>query len=128
MSTTLHGVIGLSGAAFKAGGFSGITEQIVRLEMPDTFKGEGIRKSKKDLEMLLKMLSDHPEDSAELFDAVLQNRLPEATKIGDRLGLSEHKFIAKGGGLGWVVAVMVAVAVFVMAASAAEDNKTKKQQ
>jgi hypothetical protein len=121
MSETLHGVIGLSGAAFRAGRFSGITEQSFRLEMPNTFKGEGIQKSTKDLEMLLKMLSEHPEESAKMFDAVLDNRLADAHKIANRLGLLEHKFIAQGGGLAWLVAAIVIIAVVVIGGSAAAD-------
>jgi hypothetical protein len=86
--------------------------------MPNTFKGEGIQKSKKDLEMLLKMFSDNPEDSGELLDAVIQNRITDARKIADRLGLLEHKFIAQGGGAAWLVAVAVVVAIVLVARDA----------
>jgi hypothetical protein len=81
--------------------------------MPHTFKGEGLQKSRKDLELLLKMLSDHPEDSAEMLDAVIQNRIPDAHRIAERLGLDEHKFILRQGGLFWLIGVVVAVVVII---------------
>jgi hypothetical protein len=113
MNNMLQAVIGLSGASFKKGGFSGITEQILRVEMPKTFKGEGLQKSRKDLELLLKMLSDHPEDSTEMLDAVIQNRISDARKIAERLGLDEHNFNIQGGGLIWVVVVVVVIVVVI---------------
>ena len=111
-------VIGLTGFPFKTGGFSGTAEQVVRMEMPTTFKGEGIEKSKKDFEMISQMLRNHPGEMVELLDAVVQNRIADAVKKADQIGLREHKFMAQGGGAAWLVAVAVVVAIVLVARDA----------
>ena len=119
MEQATHGVIGLTGASVKKiGGFSVSNDHIVRLEMPQTFKGEGIQRAINDLDILSKIFSEHPEESGELFDAVMQNRMADAMKIVDQIGLREENFIKDGGGCAWLVAVAVGVAIVLYASDA----------
>ncbi len=121
MTEKMYATFGVSGAGFKTSGFSGSAKQIFRLEMPQTFKGEGIRKTAKDFKMISKLLADHPDDMAELLDAAKQNRMEHALRIAKKVGLSEHKFVAQEGGLFWaVVGIILAGIILGYAASKGE--------
>ena len=95
----VQGVVGLEGFPYTSGGFNLSAERIVRFEMPSNFTAEGIQHAQKDFEMVAAMLRDNPEEMRALLDAVVQNRLSQAQEIAEKLGISEHKFQAQGGGL-----------------------------
>jgi len=65
----------------------------------------------KDFEIVAELLKKHPKEMESLFNAIVQNNIEKAEKVADEIGLSEHRFAAQGGGLVWVVAGAIGLAI-----------------
>jgi hypothetical protein len=78
-----------------------------QLDVPQRFKREHIQRAQKDCEILGEILRDKPDEAQSLLDDVLAGKIADAKKRAKELGLSEDNFISKGGGIFWIIVIVV---------------------
>ena len=52
----------------------------------------------KDLAALAEIVAEHPEDMVDLQNAVLAHNFAYANQVAEKIGLTEEKLVARGGG------------------------------
>jgi len=113
--TTRHkvqAVVGLTGFETQFGSFNIQRERLARLDMPEAFTLDHIKRMRRDFELLAGMTRDHPREMVALHNAVLSHDFQLANKIASDIGLNEHSISSQGGGLNWVIAgIAVAAAI-----------------
>jgi hypothetical protein len=112
-----HAVVGITGIPQTIGTLRSPIDSVVNFELPSVFTAGDMRKVERDLEIVGNLVRHHTKQMCDLHNAVLEGRLADAVAVGRRLGLQEHRFVAAGGGLGWV-GVVAAIMVGVLVAEA----------
>jgi hypothetical protein len=111
---TSHGVqaiVGLTGLTSNSGGYTLHGERVIRIELPESYDAERMKRLQKDFELIAGMIEQHPDDIAALHNAVLQQDSKRAGEIAAKVGLDEGKIVAQGGGAWAAVGIAVVVLV-----------------
>lgn len=106
-TSAIQATVKLSGFAESKGGFPVFTDIARRLEIPAQFHLDDIKRVQKDCEILAEKLKRNPEEAAELFQLIVDNKHNEARKLSRKLGIDEQEFLEKEGGLIWLVVVVI---------------------
>ena len=114
MATThgVHAVVGLTGFETESDGLRVSRERFARIELPQSIRREHIEVMRKDFEELARIAEQFPDDLVALENAVLENDLPTAIQLAGKVGLSEERIAASGGGKGGVLVGIAIVVAF----------------
>jgi hypothetical protein len=110
---TSHGanaIVGLSGLASRSGGYLLNAERVIRIELPESYDVDRMKRLQKDFELLAGMIADHPDEMAALQNAVLGQDQARARAIAVKVGLDEDKIVARGGGA-WAAVGAIAILI-----------------
>ena len=106
-AVAIKATVQLSGFAVSKGGFSVFTDLARHMDIPKKFHPGDIKRAQRDCEILAETLKNNPKEAAELFQCIVDNKLDEARQLSIKLGIDEQKFIENGGGLMWLVVIVV---------------------
>jgi hypothetical protein len=109
-------VVGLTGLETNIDGVVVSSERLMRLQLPDKFTSEQMDRIRSDLAILAETASEKPDEWMAFQNAALA-RDPAAARLGDELGLTEDKMLARGGGL-----ILLVIAIAVAAALLLESD------
>jgi hypothetical protein len=85
------------------------SDNTMHIEMPSEFLAEHLQKSLRDAELVRELLSDQSEDVLRLLNLIIQGNINEARKLALALGLFEERYQAEGGGLKWLIVILLAI-------------------
>jgi hypothetical protein len=119
----VQAIIGISGLSGESGGFRLAQEHVVRFELPADFHAGHCETFQRDLKLLTQIASDHSNDFAEFQNAAVRNDFHEASRIAERIGLTEERFQADGGGF-WIYIAAAAVVIGAYAAFGGSSSDT----
>ena len=77
------------------------------LKLPEGLKAEDVQRVQRDCEILAGILRDNSEEASALLQNIIENKMERAKEISSKLGLTEEEFAKQGGGLMWLVVVVV---------------------
>lgn len=103
-------MLGITGMEGQLGGFSTVTDVLLKLQAPATFAPSDIKRIARDCEVLKQRLDKDPGAMCEFLTLVVEGRFAEAHPLAKKLKLTEEDFAAQDGGLLWL-AVAAAAAV-----------------
>lgn len=106
-ATAIQATVKLSGFTKSKGGFTTFTDLARRLEIPTQFHSDDIKRAQRDCEILAEKLKNNPKEAAKLFQCIVDNKLDDARQLSKKLGIDEQEFLEKGGGLMWLVVIVV---------------------
>jgi len=106
-SVAIQATVKLGGFAETKGGFTAFADLARRLEIPAQFHLDDIKRAQRDCEILGEKLKNNPKEAAELFQYIVDNKLDAARQLSRKLGINEQEFLEKGGGLIWLVVIVV---------------------
>jgi hypothetical protein len=108
----VQAVLGLTGLETQSGGVRVLRERYARVDLPQRFGAEHVGLMQKDLEILAGIVKQYPEDVLALQNAVLGHDFATANRLASKIGLTEDKIAANGGGL--VGAILGGIALLVV--------------
>ena len=108
-------VVGLTGYGTESGGTTVYGEQFVKFALPETVTAEHIEQMRIDFETLAELARQHPDDIAEIQNAVASNDFGRAGRVASRIGLNEERLAAAGGAS---VAVAIGIVVILLVGAA----------
>ena len=97
----------LTGLEQTKGGFSIFADQVRHLKLPQDFAIGDIQKAQRDCEILGKILQSNSKDVHVILSYLLQNDIESAKKVCRQIGITEGDFVNQGGGLMWLVVIVV---------------------
>lgn len=106
-ATTIQATVKLSGFAGNKGGFSVLADLARQMDIPKQFHLDDIKRAQRDCEILAEKLKNNPKEAMELFQSIVDNKIDDARRLSGKIGIDEQKFIDQGGGLMWLVVVVV---------------------
>lgn len=106
-ATAIQATVKLSGFAESKGGFAVFRDLARQMEIPKEFHPGDIKRAQRDCEILGETLKNNPKEAAELFQCIVDNKLDDARRLSIKLGIHEQEFLEKGGGLMWLVVIVV---------------------
>jgi hypothetical protein len=78
-----------------------------KLDLPRHINREDISRAQRDCEILSEILEDKAHEVRSLLNDLLEGNTAGAKEKAKELGLSEDNFVGKGGGLAWLLVVVV---------------------
>jgi hypothetical protein len=108
---TAYGIVGLHGLTREAGGFKLTMDNTIRFDLPASIGPKEIEHITRDLEHLATKMRNHPTEMADLLKACLSADMERARAIATRHDITEEQFSQAGGGLIWLIAVGVGLAI-----------------
>lgn len=97
----------LSGVPSSKGGFDILSDVERHIDLPRQFGPAELERCRNDCELLSGKLGADPALSLELLEALRSHDLAHARRVAHQLGIVEEHFQAEGGGLIWLVVVVV---------------------
>jgi len=97
----------LSGLHSSKGGFEILSDVERHIDLPDRFGPAELERCRNDCELLSHKLGADPALAIRLLQALRHPDPAQARAIAQQLGIVEERFQAEGGGLMWLVVVVV---------------------
>jgi hypothetical protein len=110
-------MIGVRGLNQHVGEYSVSADVNFGLPLSAKWTSETIMTAQRDFEIIAAKLKDHPNEVADMMDALAAGNMKEGVETLKKIGLTESDLKAAGGGLPWV-AIAVGVAIFLYATDA----------
>jgi hypothetical protein len=103
----LNCVVQVGSFQAKKGDFSIATDYVRRLAVERPLNADDLKRVQRDCEILAIKLRDKPEEIATILQEIFANDLDRARQVAQRIGLTEQEFTKEGGGLMWLVVVVI---------------------
>jgi hypothetical protein len=100
--------IGVCGGTSRQSQFDVAPGRSVQINLPSEFSAEHVALASKDLEILLTLLSEKPNEMQQIVAAVSAGNFASAQELAKEIGLTESDFVDQGGGL---LAVVIVIAI-----------------
>jgi hypothetical protein len=114
-------IFALTGLPLNSAMLRTTCERSLRVDLPHTFTREHVACMENDFAVLSELAAKHPEEIAEIHNAVLKSDFERATAGARKIGLTETALVERGGGqVGLAVGILVVLvaAAFLMSDSA----------
>ena len=84
----------------------GVFNRSARLDIPEGFPLDGLRRAQIDLEIVSEKLRENADDVQALLQAFVAGRNSEVERLVKELGLRESDFQGRGGGIFWAIVIV----------------------
>lgn len=96
----------VGGLRRSASDLDGFLNRSARLEIPEDFPLDGLRRAQVDLEIVSEKLRENTDSVQTLLQAFVAGRNSDVERLVKELGLRESDFQRRGGGIFWAVVII----------------------